>query len=153
MDSLYPYMLTIHLLSAIIFIGALFFWTFIIDRAFRGRSRDEVGAECIEKSETLISKQTRPILLVVVTLLLLSGFGMFHIYAGVLFEFDSAFAWMFGAKILLGLIVGGLFYMMPTIHRSLKKRGLAEVVHDKLHLFMFSSALLIVLLAKFMLYI
>lgn len=152
MSSLYPYIVTIHLFCAIIFIGTLFFWTFILHRAFRDKNRDALGAQCVEKSETLISRQTRPILMVVVTLLLLSGFAMFHTYASTLFAFDSAFAWMFGAKVLLGLMVGGLFYMMPTIHRSLKKRGLAEVVHDKLHLFMFISVVIIVILAKFMLY-
>lgn len=153
MEAAYPYILTIHLFSAIIFIGALFFWTFIIDRAFRGQSREEAGVECIEKSETLMSKKTRPILLVVVTLLLLSGFAMFHTYAETLFEFNSLFSWLFALKILLGVVVGMLFYLMPKIHRSLKAKGLAEAVHDKLHLFMFLAVVLIVVLAKFMFYI
>ncbi|MFP4331747.1 MAG: hypothetical protein ACLFQJ_00475 [Campylobacterales bacterium] len=153
MESAYPFILTIHLFCATVFIGALFFWTFIISRAFRSKSREDIGEECIEKSETLISKHTRPILLVVVTLLLLSGFAMFHPYAKALFEFDSAFALMFGVKIVLALIVGLLFYMMPYIHRSLKKRGTAEIVHDKLHLFMFVSVVFIVVLAKFMFYL
>jgi len=148
---LYPYLLVTHLFSAIIFIGALFMWTFVIDKAYRGKYRKILGKECIDRSEEALSKHTRRILKVAVAVLLLSGFGMFHIYAKPLFAFDSLFSFMFGLKVLLGMVVGALFYAMPYIHARLPihKR---DRLHDKLHMFMFLCVVLIVLNAKFMMY-
>jgi len=126
-------------------------WTFVIDRAFRGESRAEIGGECVSKAESAIGFYTRRILKIDVAVLIVSGFAMFHFYAKPLFAFDSLFSFLFGLKIVLALLIAGLFYSMPSIHAkiAIQKR---DIIHDKLHIFMFLCVVLIVLSAKFMMY-
>lgn len=144
MGNLDLYLLTIHLFCATLFIGTVFFWTFIID-VVRNRN-PQID---LDPAETLFSRRLRPIMSVNVTVLLLTGLGLFYNRHGALAGFDTLYAYLLSAKGLLGVMGILAFYFMPQLMRLFKNQTKA---HDIAHYALFVTMILIVILAK-MLYI
>ncbi len=150
MSSLYPFFLAIHLFSGVLFIGTVFFWTFIIDKGFR--SNHGVPTDAIDRVETVLSRHTRRIMRVNVAILLLSGLAMLYVHGSALAAFDTTFSYLLGVKVVLGLLVIGMFYGRPYVMGAIPDAQKASV-HDKLHYLLFFSMVAIVILAKAMFYI
>jgi len=129
-DSL---LLTLHLLTASLYFGTVFFWTFIIDTV-----RQEGVEEYFDEVETRFSQKTRAFMKINVALLLLSGIAL------ILNRLD-AMNHLLELKATLGIIVIGLFYVMPNLMKRFKNQTKA---HDIAHLGMFGAIVVIIVLAK-----
>lgn len=110
----------IHIASAILFIGCVYFRTLILPRA-----RFALNNAQFEAMESALSPRTRLIGKVNNTLLLLSGLFLAHTY----FEPSNGLLHM---KITLGLIVIAMFFGAPLImHRFMgaKKQKIKTMYH------------------------
>lgn len=134
--------LFVHLLSATLFVGTIFFWTVIIDRA---RKKEEDLREEIERVEGRFSRNLRPMMKVIVGLLLFSGAMLLLSRYQTFLSFDSLYAYLLSLKITLGLIAALAFYCMPQIMRLFKNQTSA---HDIAHLGLLILTIFILLLAK-----
>lgn len=140
MGNLDLYLLTIHLFCAALFIGTVFFWAFIIDVV-----RNHNPHIDLDVAETLFSRRLRPIMSANVTVLLLSGLGLFYNRYGALAGFDTLYAYLLSVKGILGILGIGTFYFMPQIVKNFKNRAKA---HDIAHHLLFFVMIFIVILAK-----
>lgn len=140
MGNLDIWLLTLHLFSATLFIGTVFFWTFIIDWV-----RNRYPQIDLDEAETLFSRRLRPIMSVNVTILLLSGLGLFYHRHGALKGFDTFYAYGLSLKALLGIIAIAAFFFMPLLIKLFKDKMRA---HDIAHYLLFGIMILIVILAK-----
>ncbi len=145
----YTILLIIHLFSAALFIGTLFFWTFIIDRGFRGERARRIDQEALGDSESILSSYTRSIMRINVAIIGISGIFMLHYYGKSLVSFDSSFSYLLSLKVLLGVILIVLFYALPKIMSKVKLENKIRV-HDNIHYFMFSTIVALVILSKTM---
>lgn len=147
---LYTLLLTIHLISATLFIGTLFFWTVMIDPAFRREGKKTIDPVSLDKTETLLSRYTRRFMRWNVGIIGLSGLGMIHYHAPVLTTLSNSFSRLLLLKILLGIALIVLFYAMPYIMRRITSSEKREKLHDRLHVGMLTTMVVLMIVAKWM---
>ena len=127
----------IHITTAILFIGCVYFRTFILPRA-----KLALDMPRFEAMESALSSRTRMIGKVNNTLLLFSG-------AYLAYHFFYPSAVLLHLKITLGLIVIGMFFGAPLImHRfeGIKKQKIKTLYHHT----MFALMLCIIVLSQTM---
>ena len=127
----------IHIASAILFIGCIYFRTFILPRA-----RFALDSAQFEAMENALSPRTRAIGKINNTFLLLSGLFLAYTY----FEPTNA---LLHLKMTLGLIVIAMFFCAPLImHRLMgaKKQKIKTIYHHS----MFALMVAIVILSQVM---
>ena len=110
----------IHIVSAILFIGCVYFRTFILPRA-----RVVLGNGSFEMMESALAPRSRFIGTINNTLLLLSGLFLAHSY----FEPTNI---LLHVKMTLGLLVIAMFFCAPRImHRfeGEKKQKIKTIYH------------------------
>ncbi|MGP1449769.1 MAG: hypothetical protein ACTTJS_01420 [Wolinella sp.] len=144
MGNLDIWLLTVHLFCATLFIGTVFFWTFIIDVVRNNNPQLD-----LDEAETLFSRRIRPIMSVNVTILLFTGLALFYNRHAALKGFDTLYAYALSFKGLLGIAGILAFYFMPQIMKLFKNKMHA---HDIAHYVLFGIMIAIVILAK-MLYL
>lgn len=147
---IYTALVTLHLVSGTLFIGTLFFWTVMIDPAFRNEGKKIIDPDSLDKAETLLSRYTRRFMRWNVGIIALSGLGMLHYHAPALVSPESSFSILLLAKVLLGSALILLFYAMPYIMRSVTSPQKREILHDRLHIGMLVAMILLMVLAKWM---
>lgn len=127
----------IHIASAILFIGCVYFRTLILPRA-----RFALDSAQFEAMESALSPRTRFIGKINNTLLLLSGLFLAHTY----FEPNNV---LLHIKMTLGFIVIAMFFCAPLImHRFMgeKKQKIKTIYHHS----MFALMVVIVILSQTM---
>lgn len=127
----------IHIASAILFIGCVYFRTLILPRA-----RFALDSAQFEAMESALSPRTRFMGKINNTLLLLSGLFLAHTY----FEPTNV---LLHVKMTLGLIVIAMFFVAPLImHRFTgeKKQKIKTIYHHS----MFALMVCIVILSQTM---
>lgn len=141
----YPFLLTLHLFGALIFVGAVFFEVLILDRI-----RKDVGRDVIRPVEQAVGKRARRLMPWVLLVLYGAGIGMAWNYRAVLANpFQSSFGTLLALKILLAVSVLGHFVRAVTWGASGR---LTSRRQRFIHLSVFAHMLGIVLLAKAMFY-
>ncbi|MFO2464452.1 hypothetical protein OOJ96_11580 [Pseudomonas sp. 15FMM2] len=141
---LYSWLLIVHLLAAIAFIGTLFFEVFIWHRA-----REELAWSARLTSDQAIARRSRKVLHGVVVLLYGAGIGLAWHYRGVLgAPWASHFAALLSLKILLALSIIGHYLLLAY---WLGKQHLGPVRAMWIRRSILAHMLLIVILAKLML--
>lgn len=142
----YPVLLTLHLFAALIFVGTVFFEVLILEGI-----RNHVARESMRDVERAIGKRARQIMPWTLLVLYGAGIGMAWNYRVILAHpFDSSFGLMLTIKIVLALSVLGHFITAMV----LGTKGLLKTRYvQRIHISVFTHMLLIVLLAKAMLYL
>ena len=142
----YPILLIIHLFSAIMFVGTVFFEVIMLEGV-----RKHVPKDVMRTMEAAIGKRARAIMPWVLLLLFGAGFGLswFH-RAALAAPMATHFGLLLSIKILLALSVFGHFLTAMALHRLGRLRSRAS---QRIHISVFLHVLLIVLLAKLMFYI
>jgi uncharacterized protein len=116
MAAYYPIFLTIHLLCAITFVGAVFFEVLVIEPLEK-----VLPPALSEKLADAIPEQVRKFMPVVVALLFASGVSMFWVhYSGRPDFFHTRFGVLLAIKIALALTVLGVFVV--SVRASVKGR-------------------------------
>jgi len=138
---LYPLLLVLHLLCALLFVGTVFFEVLILERV-----RRHVPKNAMHLVEGGIGKVARGIMPWVLLVLYASGTGMaWHYRAALAQPLSSGFALMLTLKIALALGVAGHFaFAMIQIRRGRLRGSLSR----RLHLSLFWHMVGIVVLAK-----
>ena len=140
---LYSWLLIVHLLAAIAFIGTLFFEVVIWHSA-----REELVWSAQFTSEHAIARRSRQVLHGVVVLLYGAGIGLAWHYLGVLnVPWGSRFAALLSLKILLALSIIGHYLWLAYLlsHQRLSPRRATWIRRSIL-----GHMVLIVILAKLM---
>jgi len=139
-------LVTLHLLAAIVFAGTVFFEVVMLDAV-----RKHLPRELVREVERTIGRRAVAIMPWVLLVLFTAGIGLAWGYRAALARpFDSSLGVLLSIKILLALSVFGHFATAMTWRR----RGMLSGVRSKrLHLSVFCHVLLIVILAKAMLYL
>ena len=141
---LYSWLLIVHLLAAMAFIGTLFFEVVIWHRA-----REELAWSAQVTSEHAIARRSRQVLHGVVVLLYGAGIGLAWHYRAVLsVPWGSRFAALLSLKILLALSIIGHYLWLAYLlsHQRLSPRRATWIRRSIL-----GHMVLIVILAKWML--
>ncbi len=140
---LYPLLLVLHLLCALLFVGTVFFEVLILERV-----RTQVPKNAMHLVEAGIGRVARGIMPWVLLALYGSGAGMaWHYRAALAQPLSSGFALMLTLKIALALGVAGHFgFAMRQVRRGRLRGSLAR----RLHLSLFWHMAGIVVLAKAM---
>ena len=126
-----------HIASAILFIGCVYFRTFILPKALV-----TLGGERFEAMESALSSRTRLMGKINTTILLFSGLFLAYSY----FEPTNV---LLHVKMTLGLVVVAMFWCAPLImHRFMgeKKRKIKTIYHHS----MFALMVCIVILSQTM---
>lgn len=146
MASFYGLFVTIHLLCALTFVGAVFFEVLVIEPVERGLP-DETGRQLADA----IPRRVRGFMPVVVALLYLSGGAMFWIHFSSRPDFfHTKFGLLLSAKVALTFIVLGVFVSAMRAAR----KGTMDVCRFRYtHRIVGAVMLGIVLLAKGMFYL
>lgn len=141
----YPLLLTLHLFAAILFVGTVFFEVIMLEGI-----RKHVPREAMRTIEQAIGQRARRIMPWVLLVLYSAGIGMaWHYRATLTHPLSSHFAFMLSLKIILALSVFGHFLTAMILHG----RGRLRSIHfQRIHISVFCHVVLIVLLAKAMLY-
>jgi hypothetical protein len=139
-------LLTLHLFAAIMFVGTVFFEVLILEGI-----RNPVGRETMRTIELAIARRARRLMPFVILVLYLAGASMAWQYRDALAHpFASSFALLLWIKIVLALSVLAHFITAMTLGGT----GRLKSRHFKfIHLSVFCHVVLIVLLAKAMLYV
>jgi hypothetical protein len=141
----YSVLITLHLFAAFIFVGTVFFEVLILEGI-----RPQVPRDAMRQVESAIGRRARTIM--PWTLLVLYGAGIamaWHYRAVLAHPFNGGFATLLSIKILLALSVLGHFIAAMV----LGTKGLLKTRYvQRIHISVFIHMLLIVLLAKTMLY-
>lgn len=141
----YPYLLVIHLLAAIAFIGTLFFEVFIWYTA-----RQHVSQAARTASDHAISARSRNVLHGVVLVLYGAGIGLaWHHRSALSQPLASSFASLLSLKIVLALSIIGHYLLLAY---WLKRQRLSEARARWIRCSILGHMLLIVVLAKAMFY-
>lgn len=140
----YPLLHVLHLLSAILFIGVVFFEVVLLEGV-----RKHLGDALMEQVETGLVNRARKVMPYVVGLLFLTGIGMFLTYADGLAWRDS-FTLLLGLKILLALSV--LVHFVTAL-RAQAQGCMSSRRFQITHLSVGAHMLVIVVLAKSMFYV
>lgn len=142
----YFVLLTLHLFAAITFAGAVFFEVLILEGI-----RKPVGREIMRTVEISIGARARRLMPFVMLVLYGAGIAMASQYRDDLAHpFSSSFALMLSIKIVLALSVLAHFITALTLSGT----GRLKSRHFRLiHLSVFCHVVLIVLLAKAMIYV
>jgi len=145
MADYYGLFLTIHLLCAITFVGAVFFEVLVIEPIEK-----RLPSEVAEKIAEEIPRRVRRFMPVVVGLLFLTGFAMFWVHYSARPDFfHSRFGILLTTKMVLAFAVLGVF--VSAIRASIK--GTMDVCRFRhTHRIVAGLMLGIVLLAKGMFY-
>ncbi len=146
MAAYYGLFVTIHLLCAIIFVGAVFFEVLVIE-PIEKKLPSGVGAQVAEA----IPHRVRVFMPIVVTLLYLTGAAMFWVHFSARPDFfGTRFGWLLTTKILLTFAVLGVFV---TAMRAARKGTMDPCRFKYTHRIVGALMLGIVLLAKGMFYL
>ena len=139
-------LLTLHLFAAIMFVGTVFFEVLILEGI-----RKPVGRETMRTIELAIARRARRLMPFVILALYLAGASMAWQYRDALAHpFASSFALLLWIKIVLALSVLAHFITAMTLGGT----GRLKSRHFKIiHISVFCHVVLIVLLAKAMLYV
>ncbi|NMX69511.1 hypothetical protein HBO15_19355 [Pseudomonas sp. WS 5111] len=141
---LYSWLLIVHLLAAIAFIGTLFFEVVIWHRA-----RDELAWSAQFTSDQAIARRSRQVLHGVVVLLYGAGIGLAWHYRGVLgAPWASQFSAMLSLKIVLALSIIGHYLLLAY---WLTQKRLSPLRAVWIRRSILGHMVLIVILAKLML--
>ena len=126
MDAIYPYLLIIHLLCAIIFLGFIFSDVFLLSPI-----RKILGDEFADKMWSVIMKKGGKIMPFCLLLLVLSGGGMISRYiGGEAGYFNTTLQQLLVLKVLLALIIVLAVVTSLTFHYIIKKSNpLANIIH------------------------
>ncbi len=146
MGSYYGILLTIHLLCAITFVGAVFFEVLVIEPM--EKAMPPGAAEKIAKE---IPRRVRKFMPVVVALLFLTGLAMFWVHYSARPDFfETRFGILLTVKMVLAFAVLGVF--VTAIRASIK--GTMDLCRFRYtHRIVAGLMLAIVLLAKGMFYL
>jgi uncharacterized protein len=137
----YPVLITLHLVAALIFIGAVFFEVLILEGV-----RNQVRPDAMREIEQAIGRRARRLMPWVVLVLFGSGIGLgWHYRAALVNPLQSGLGTLLTLKILLALSV--LAHFIRAISWSVSGRLTARRVHF-IHLSVFFHMVGIVLLAK-----
>jgi len=138
-------LLTLHLFAAIMFVGTVFFEVLILEGI-----RKPVGREIMRTIESAIARRARRLMPFVMLVLYLAGISMAWQYRDILAHpFVSSFALLLWIKIVLALSVLAHFITAITLSGTGKLRSRH---FQMIHLSVFCHVVLIVFLAKAMLY-
>lgn len=142
---LYPYLLVIHLLAAIAFIGSLFFEVFIWYAA-----RRQLPASAQAAADQAIAWHSRKVLHAVVLVLYGAGVGLaWHHRSALSQPLASSFASILSLKIILALSIIGHYLLLAY---WLQRGRLSEQRARGIRYSILGHMLLIVILAKAMFY-
>lgn len=126
----------IHIMSAILFMGCVFFRTFISPAL-----KSEFGKDSYQNIEFILSKASRKIGIKNVFLLFLSGLYLFYYY----FDVNNV---LLNVKAILGMIIIITFYLAPFfVHKISQKYSTFK---RNFHLILFMFMIIIVLLSQIM---
>ncbi len=139
-------LITLHLFTAIMFVGTVFFEVLILEGI-----RKPVGREAMRLVETAIGRRARRVMPFVIVVLYAAGISMAWQYRDALrHPFASSFATLLTIKIILAASV--LVHFIAAL--TLSARGKLKSRHFKqIHISVFCHVVLIVFLAKAMFYI
>lgn len=140
----YPLLHVLHLLSAILFIGVVFFEVVLLEGV-----RKHLGDALMAQVETGLVNRARKVMPYVVALLFLTGGGMFLTYADGL-DWRDSFTLLLGLKILLALSV--LVHFITAL-RAQAQGCMSSRRFQITHLSVGAHMLVIVVLAKSMFYV
>lgn len=126
MDAIYPYLLIIHLLCAIIFLGFIFSDVFLLSPV-----RKILGDEFADKMWSVIMKKGGKFMPFCLLLLVLSGGAMISRYiGGEAGYFSTTLQQLLVLKALLALIIVLAVITSLTFHYIIKKPNpLANIIH------------------------
>ena len=146
MAAWYPLFVTVHLLCAVTFGGAVIFEVLILESLHR-----RFSFETMHAIEAGIVERARKIMPWVVGLLFLSGLAMLHVRFPVLAEMaESTFGWLLLAKVALAGVVLACFITALTIFTFGR---MTPWLFKGIHLAVFCCVLTIIVLAKAMFYL
>lgn len=141
----YPILLILHLFAAIVFVGTVFFEVIMLEGI-----RKHVPRDAMRVVEAAIGSRARHIIPWVLLVLYAAGIAMaWHHRAALAHPMDSSFATMLTVKIVLALSVFGHFLTAMAMQRSGKLRSRHS---QRIHVSVFIHVIVIVFLAKAMLY-
>lgn len=144
MEAIYPYMLTLHLLCAIIFLGFIF-----TDVVLLSPLKKALGDELADKIFSIVSKRGVKIMPLCLLLLLLSGGVMISRYVGTTQGFfDSPLQVLLMIKVVLALCI----VCMVVVSLSCKFLGLKNPLAKSIHKVALVLGFFIVVLAKMAFY-
>lgn len=143
---LYPILITIHILAAIMFIGVVFFEVVFIESI-----RKKIPANMMALVQEGITGKAQKIMPYILACLFLSGLGMAHHhfphFSGMM---SSSFGKLLSLKMVLAFSVLGHFFTAMYLSRN----GKMSCSRFKfIHLSVFCHQLIIIFLAKNMFYI
>ncbi|MFQ6572242.1 CopD family copper resistance protein [Pseudomonas sp. UM16] len=142
---LYPYLLVVHLLAAIAFIGTLFFEVVIWQTV-----RRQLPTSAQPPADQALSVRSRKVLHAVVLLLYGAGIGLaWHHRAALRHPLDSSFASLLSLKIVLALSIIGHYLLLAY---WLQRGRLNEQRARWIRWSILGHMLVIVMLAKGMFY-
>lgn len=144
MASFYPWILTLHLACAIVFIGAVTFEVLVLERLHA-----DFDAATMQRIEHAVMRHARRVMPVVVALLFFSGIALFDIRCNGWACVDTRF----GSWLLLkvGLALGVLAVFVRTVW-ALRRGGLNPCATRRTHHVVLTLMVGIVILAKGMFY-
>lgn len=143
---LYPIILTLHLLCAILFIGVVFFEVALLEGI-----RIRLGAQLMDAVETALIQRARQIMPWVVGTLFLSGLFLGHNHFQTMnLSWSDSFTVLFTAKIILAISV--LIHFVSAI-RAQATGCMTSTRFRNTHLSVAIHMVLIVVLAKMMFYV
>jgi len=142
----YPFLLVLHLLAAIAFIGTVFFEVVMLEGV-----RRQLPRETMREVERIIGQRARAIIPWVLLALYGAGIGMAWQHRAALADpAGSSFGLLLTLKIALAVSVFGHFVTAMVLTR---RKRLDARRSRRIHLSVFCHVLVIVLLAKAMLYV
>jgi hypothetical protein len=143
---IYPVLLTLHLLAALVFIGTVFFEVLILENV-----RKHLPHDTMREVERAVGNRARALISWVLLVLYSAGVGMAWQHRTALeHPFASSFGLLLSLKIVLAIGVFGHFLTAMAWRRRGQLRGRRSRL---LHLSVFAHVVAIVLLAKAMLYL
>jgi hypothetical protein len=142
----YPILITLHIFSAIAFIGVVFFEVIFLESI-----RKRIPVDTMQLLQEGITTRARQIMPFVLAFLFISGLAMaYHHFPNFSNMMSSSFGILLSIKVLFALSVLGHFFTAMYLSRT----GKMSCSRFKfIHLSVFCHQILIVLLAKNMFYI
>lgn len=146
MQALYPFLLTLHLFCALIFVGAVFFEVLILEGI-----RKQLSPRFMDALELAIGRRARKFMPFVIVFLFASGIGMVWLRYGEFFwhPLTHAFGLLLDIKILLAVSV--LCHFLTAMY-LITTGKMNSVYFKRIHYSVFTHMLGIVVLAKAMFY-
>jgi hypothetical protein len=142
----YGLLVIVHLFAAIFFVGTVFFEVLILENVRKRVPADAMRA--VERGVGVVARKTMPW---VILTLFGAGTGLAYAHrAALATPFASSFSLLLSVKILLALsVLGHFFTAMYLMHTGKMRAALSKRIHTSV----FVHVVLIVLLAKGMLYL